>query len=404
MAEFASGRLSQAAYRQRMEATTTEQLALLTNDPQFHAWQSAKAARENRARVATNLLAVAGCVLLAVTMALLKPAAVAGPQVGGWMGGQCWWWRLVCRQGWSEGLEGRQLGVPRIQMPHLKPRQPLLTTRPPRPSVPFHPPPPPQVLPAPQQPAPSRAPEINDAMAAAAAQQGLQPAEVYRVLETVSYRLDSAREENEAAWDTISDLSLQLRAAQEAKQAQAERLAQLEAAQAAAQLAEGEGEAEGARLAARLAELASEVAAAKEAAAAVGPWLALQPVPAGAAAVPVPFSNASFALPATSPFPPSPTATATGTSPAALYTFLAALACGALAALVYLRGRRAAAAEAGRALALGARLKEAAFAKDTAEQSLALLECELQRRMKQLEEAQQRAADAGVGCEGYGGA
>jgi hypothetical protein len=83
MAEFASGRLSQAAYRQRMEATTTEQLALLTNDPQFHAWQSAKAARENRARVATNLLAVAGCVLLAVTMALLKPAAVAGPQVCG---------------------------------------------------------------------------------------------------------------------------------------------------------------------------------------------------------------------------------------------------------------------------------------------------------------------------------
>jgi hypothetical protein len=232
-------------------------------------------------------------------------------------------------------------------------------------------------------------------VAAAAAKQGLQPAEVYRVLETVSYRLDSAREENEAAWDTISDLSLQLRAAQEAKQAQAERLAQLEAAQAAAQLADGEGEAEGARLAARLAELASEVAAAKQAAAAVAPWLMLHPIPAGAAAVPVPFSNATFVLPAAVPFPPSPTATAT--SPAALYTFLAALACGALAALVYLRGRRAAAAEAARAMALGARLKEAAFAKDTAEQSLALLECELQRRMKQLEEAQQRAADAGGG-------
>ena len=51
------------------EDAAAEQLALLTNDPQFHAWQSAKAARENRARVATNLLAVAGCVLLAVTMA-----------------------------------------------------------------------------------------------------------------------------------------------------------------------------------------------------------------------------------------------------------------------------------------------------------------------------------------------
>lgn len=75
MVEFASGKLSQEDYRARMLSCTTEQLALLTNDPEFHAWQAQKAARENKARAASNVLAAVGCVLLVVTLALLKPAA-----------------------------------------------------------------------------------------------------------------------------------------------------------------------------------------------------------------------------------------------------------------------------------------------------------------------------------------
>jgi hypothetical protein len=77
MAEFQSGRLTAEAYRRRRDETTLQQLATLTADPAFAEWQLKKAARENRARVATNILAVAGCCLLIVTMALLKPAAVA---------------------------------------------------------------------------------------------------------------------------------------------------------------------------------------------------------------------------------------------------------------------------------------------------------------------------------------
>lgn len=70
-----------------MMETTQEQLAALTTDPAFHAWQAAKARRENGARVVTNLAAVAACVALVVTLALLKPAAnaPAGQQVGHWV-------------------------------------------------------------------------------------------------------------------------------------------------------------------------------------------------------------------------------------------------------------------------------------------------------------------------------
>lgn len=76
MVNFQSGRLSAEAYQRRRDATTAEQLALLTADSAFASWQLKKAARDNRARVASNALAVVGCVLLVVTMALLKPAAV----------------------------------------------------------------------------------------------------------------------------------------------------------------------------------------------------------------------------------------------------------------------------------------------------------------------------------------
>jgi len=77
------------------------------------------------------------------------------------------------------------------------------------------------------------------------------------------------------------------------------------------------------------------------------------------------------------------------------FALLATLAVVALAAVLQLRARRAAAAHAVRAASLAARLKETAFARDTAEKSLELLEGELQHRMKQLGDAQQRAADAG---------
>lgn len=75
MVEFASGKLTPEVARRRMMETTQEQLAALTNDPAFHAWQAAKARRENRAAVVTNTAAIAACVVLVVTLALLKPTA-----------------------------------------------------------------------------------------------------------------------------------------------------------------------------------------------------------------------------------------------------------------------------------------------------------------------------------------
>ena len=81
---FSSGKLSHEAYRQRMLSCTNEQLNLLMNDPKFHAWQAQKASRENRARSASNLLAAACCVLLCVTLALLKPTASGAHQVRSW--------------------------------------------------------------------------------------------------------------------------------------------------------------------------------------------------------------------------------------------------------------------------------------------------------------------------------
>lgn len=84
MVDFVTGKLTPEVARRRMVETTQEQLAALTNDPAFHAWQAAKARRENRASIVTNLATVAACVALVVTLALLKPAAnaPAGAQVG----------------------------------------------------------------------------------------------------------------------------------------------------------------------------------------------------------------------------------------------------------------------------------------------------------------------------------
>ncbi|EFN53829.1 hypothetical protein CHLNCDRAFT_58496 [Chlorella variabilis] len=329
MVNFQSGRLSAEAYQRRRDATTAEQLALLTADSAFASWQLKKAARDNRARVASNALAVVGCVLLVVTMALLKPAAV----------GQ----------------------------------------------------------------------------------------------EVASYRLQAVQRESEVALDAISDLTIQLRLAEEAHGAAAARLEVLEAEQAAARAMEQTQQSEAALLVAdmtvQLEQMKAEVAAAEaasEAAAALAEAAVAASEALGAASAATPLLPPPTTCPAPSPFEhvtivnPSPggawpsisvgphcnsslavsalAATALfstdGTPTTALYTFLASLGCAALAVLTYLRGRRAAACEAERATQMAARLKEASFARDTAEQSLTLLEAELQRRMKQLDEAQQRAADA----------
>jgi hypothetical protein len=88
MVGFQSGKITQDAYRQRRDETTLQELAALTADPAFDAWQLSKSARDNRARVASNALALAGCVLLIVTMALLKPAAVSQVRGNGSRGGR----------------------------------------------------------------------------------------------------------------------------------------------------------------------------------------------------------------------------------------------------------------------------------------------------------------------------
>ena len=75
MVEFLAGRVSAQAYAQRRDAATAEQLARLTASSAFRAWKLSQAASDNRARVISNALVVAGCVLLVMTLALLKPAA-----------------------------------------------------------------------------------------------------------------------------------------------------------------------------------------------------------------------------------------------------------------------------------------------------------------------------------------
>lgn len=251
--------------------------------------------------------------------------------------------------------------------------------------------------------------------------------------EVASYRLQAVQRESEVALDAISDLTIQLRLAEEAHGAAAARLEVLEAEQAAARAMEQTQQSEAALLVAdmtvQLEQMKAEVAAAEaasEAAAALAEAAVAASEALGAASAATPLLPPPTTCPAPSPFEhvtivnPSPggawpsisvgphcnsslavsalAATALfstdGTPTTALYTFLASLGCAALAVLTYLRGRRAAACEAERATQMAARLKEASFARDTAEQSLTLLEAELQRRMKQLDEAQQRAADA----------
>ena len=218
-----------------------------------------------------------------------------------------------------------------------------------------------------------------------------------------AYRLKTAQRDSEAAQDTISELTLRLRQAEEARTASAARLAEVEARLAAAEAAGALAEA-----AAAAAEvLASSGAALPAGHGGMSPFQLrattrphiqrmLDARPGHATLLPgAPSINASLCGATV-----AAAAASVRTSSASMAALAwPGLAWGALAVLVYLRGRRVAGEAEAR---LRARLKEVSFALDAAEQSLALLESELQRRMKQLEEAQLRASDAGELMRGCG--
>lgn len=276
----------------------------------------------------------------------------------------------------------------------------------------------------------------------------LSPDEVQQVLDMAQAAMATAQEEAEAAQDAAAKLALRLSLAEEEREAVAARLAQLESSAAAkdaeAHAAEAAAAELLARMTAQLEGMRAEVAAAEasalaaanlaEASAAAATAL-LEANAAASAAAPTPLATeklfgphpkavladleAARMLPGQLPFlytntslaapgHPSRVAVEPGTVPgvptlspvALLLAAAAAMGIAALAVVLHLRGRRRLAAEAARSAALAARLKEAAFAKDTAEQSLGMLERELQRRMKQLEDVQQAAAEAGGSAGG----
>lgn len=77
---------------------------------------------------------------------------------------------------------------------------------------------------------------------------------------------------------------------------------------------------------------------------------------------------------------------------------MAGVACLCTAAAVYLRNVRQLRSAEQRSAELKTQLHETNFARETAEQSLSLLEAELQRKVKQLDEAQRAASAAGSPC------
>lgn len=236
--------------------------------------------------------------------------------------------------------------------------------------------------------------------------------EAVEQLEALSRQLGAAVQEAEAATAALADRDLQLRSERAARASEAYDKAQLveeaEVAKAAAELLRTENQqlrtdteqlaAEGQRLAATNQQLAATnkqlVADKQRLAAAAAAAASLTEATAGVAMAALGDMPAGSA-PAISALLPPPVAAALAGPTATAYALLATLAVVALAAVLQLRARRAAAAHAVRAASLAARLKETAFARDTAEKSLELLEGELQHRMKQLGDAQQRAADAG---------
>ncbi|PRW33506.1 hypothetical protein C2E21_7720 [Chlorella sorokiniana] len=341
---MAARRVSAAEYAAQRDRTTAEQLNLLMADPAFKAWEERKASRGRLVSAAANTALAVACVVLVLALALLRPAAPAAA-------------------------------------PH-------------------------QTLPVSQavEPATPIAAILTDAPAALDA---CEPIAAGEEVEALRRQVDALRQEAEAATAALADRDLQLRSEREARAADAQLVQQDEATKAAFEQLRTDKEQlaaeyqrvtaeyqsvaatnqqlrnENQQLAAdkqRLAAAAAAAASLTEATAGVA-MAALGDVPAAAPA-------------ALSALLPPPVAAALAGPAATVYALLAALAIAALTVVLQLRGRRAVAAHAAHAAALAARLKETAFARDTAEKSLELLEGELQHRMKQLGDAQQRAADA----------
>ena len=419
---MACARISPAEYERQRVACTQEQLAALVNDPAFHAWQLRKAAASNRARAATNVLATAACVLLVVALMLLRPAATgpAPAQV-----------RARARRCPHACVRMQSISsTPGLLCTPLTSAQAASSTLP---IPPLHAPPPRQVAHSMAQAATMSSPAAPIlAPPDAATTEAPDPA--------IRQQLEAAKAESAAAWDAVAERELALRLAEQERAEAAARAATLEALAARAEerrAAEAAQQADTAQRAAdaeaRLAAMEEEVRQAQAAAAAAAALAEATAAVAAALAEPLPDAQQAaatqalqVAATAAKPAPaawaldadrlaqlglPAPLAEAVVAGlgalsgpGAALGAAGAAALCAALAALVYWRDRRALAAQAARAAGLAARLKEASFARDTAEKGLELLEGELQRRMKQLEEVQQEARDAGAqGVAGWWG-
>lgn len=408
---MAARRVSAAEYAAQRDACTKEQLNLLAADPAFQAWQERKATRGRVAAAAANTALAVGCVLLVLALALLRPAPTAAPHQVCDEGAEGW-----CRLTWTELLLSALL-PPSLCRP--------LTPLPPRSPAAL----PSQALPVTEPSGPIVTPTTALPIDASATLGACEPSPAAEQLEELRRQLGAARQEAEAATTALADRDLQLRSGLAARPAEAQLVEQAEAAQTAAQQLRAEKEqlaADKQRLATENRQLAADklrLASAHQRATTEKQQLAAdqqrlatenqrlttenrQLAAAAAAAASLTEATASVAMaalgdvPAAAPaalsalLPPQVVAALSGPAPAA-YAILAAMVVAALAVVLLLRSRRAAAAHAAHAAALAARLKETAFARDTAEKSLELLEGELQHRMKQLGDAQQRAADAG---------
>ena len=82
--------LSAEEYAAQRDRTTAEQLNLLMADPAFKAWEERKTTRGRIAATAANTALAAGCVLLVLALALLRPTAMPAPHQVRFAGRRCW--------------------------------------------------------------------------------------------------------------------------------------------------------------------------------------------------------------------------------------------------------------------------------------------------------------------------
>ncbi len=177
-----------------------------------------------------------------------------------------------------------------------------------------------------------------------------------------NHKLQAVQRESEVALDAISDFTLRLRVAEEARRAAVSQLAALEA------------ELETKRAARALATSVSNRCPA------ASPFQQLTVIGSLPQPVQLGSQQSSLAIPAQTALPSTATLR---------YSFFT-LACAALVLLGLCTG---AAIEARRTAELAARLKEACFTRDAAERSVSLLEDELQKRKGPVDEEPQ-CADA----------